>query len=93
MRESRVEVRRPERHQHGDAHVAGAAAIALGRKPLMGPFQTRSLMEQTAIPLGPIDDFGRGLVQADRVAVLFTTPFAAEVPGPTRTARSPRSVR
>jgi subtilisin family serine protease len=61
-------------------HVAGVAAIALARKPLMGPFQTRSLMEQTAIPLGPIVDFGRGLVQADRVAVLVTTPFAAEVP-------------
>lgn len=61
-------------------HVAGVAATALGRKPLMGPFQTRSLMEQTAIPLGPIHDFGRGLVQADRVAVLVTTPFAAEVP-------------
>jgi subtilisin len=61
-------------------HVAGVAAIALGRKPLMGPFQTRSFMEQTAIPLGPIADYGRGLVQADRVAVLVTTPFAAEMP-------------
>lgn len=61
-------------------HVAGVAVAALSRKPLMGPFQTRSMMEQTAIPLGPIIDFGRGLVQADRVSVLVTTPFAAEIP-------------
>jgi subtilisin len=61
-------------------HVAGVAALALSVKPWMGPFQTRSIMEQTAIPLGAIVDFGRGLVQADRVAALVTTPYAAEVP-------------
>lgn len=54
-------------------HVAGVAALVLSKAPGTDPARLQRHLEQTAIPLGPIGQFGRGLVQADRA---ITTPIA-----------------
>lgn len=44
-------------------HVAGIAALFLERNPSLTPFQLWQELQQSAIPLGSINDYGSGLVQ------------------------------
>jgi subtilisin family serine protease len=53
-------------------HVSGVAALLLSRVRLL-PSQVQKRLEGNALALGPINQFGKGLVQADR-AVLFPRP-------------------
>lgn len=47
-------------------HVAGACAILLSRYPGLLPLAVQRHLETTATPLGSPDQYGRGLVHADR---------------------------
>jgi serine protease len=45
-------------------HVAGVAALMAALNPSLSPAETKSIMMQTALNLGPPDQFGAGLIQA-----------------------------
>ena len=45
-------------------HIAGVAALMLSLQPNLSPMDVKSIMMQTAAPLGPPDQYGAGLVQA-----------------------------
>jgi serine protease len=66
-------------------HVAGLAALILSRKPSASPADVESLMVQTALGLGPANEYGAGLIQAfDALAVIAPVPDV-----PTSTPTSP----
>jgi subtilisin family serine protease len=46
------------------SHVAGTAALHLEAQPTLTAVELRRMLEQTALPLGRPEVFGRGLVQA-----------------------------
>ncbi|RME77455.1 MAG: peptidase S8 [Chloroflexi bacterium] len=71
-------------------HVAGVAALLRSLKPNASPDEIKSVLMQTARPLGPADKFGAGLVQAaDALAAVAGTqpkpPTATPTPTPTAT--------
>lgn len=45
-------------------HVAGVAALVKSANPSLSNVQIREAMNQTAIPLGPANEYGNGLVDA-----------------------------
>ncbi|MBI2761935.1 MAG: S8 family peptidase [Chloroflexi bacterium] len=51
-------------------HVTGAAALLLSRAPGLNPARLQKHLERSALPLGPVNQFGRGLTQADRAVTL-----------------------
>ena len=51
-------------------HVSGTAAVLLSRAPGLDPARLQTHLQRTALPLGPTNQFGRGLVQADRAVTL-----------------------
>lgn len=57
-------------------HVAGVCAIVLSQHPEMLPLALQRHLEATAMPLGSPDQYGRGLVHAERAVatVVRTTP-------------------
>lgn len=59
-------------------HVTGVAALLLSKAPGTDPARLQRHLERTAIPLGPLGELGRGLVQADRAIM---TPIAGMIPG------------
>ena len=50
-------------------HVTGVAAILLSRYPGLTPLAAQRHLEATAMPLGAPDQYGRGLVHAERAVV------------------------
>lgn len=52
------------------SHVTGTAALVLNRAPGLTPARLQKHLERAALPLGPITQFGRGLVQADRAVTM-----------------------
>lgn len=60
-------------------HVAGACAILLSRHPTMTPLDVQRHLEATATPLGAPDQYGRGLVQAERAVATALRPTPAAV--------------
>lgn len=60
-------------------HVAGVAALVLSKRPGLSPSSLQQLLERTAIPLGPVDQFGRGLAQADRAVGVAAVPALEEL--------------
>ncbi len=54
-------------------HVAGLAAIVLSKRPTLGVAALQAILERSAIPLGPLNQFGHGLVQADRAIAIAVT--------------------
>lgn len=68
-------------------HVSGVAALMLSRNPNLTPPLIKSAMMQTALNLGPAEQFGAGLLQAaDAVAAV------SEPTGPTVTVTVPVTV-
>jgi subtilisin family serine protease len=51
-------------------HVSGTAAVVLSRAPGLDPARLQAHLQRTALPLGSTNQFGRGLVQADRAVTL-----------------------
>lgn len=66
-------------------HVAGLAALVLGRNPSLSPFEVQSIIESTAVDLGaPGKDnaFGHGRIDA-LAAIQATAPYTGSLPPPT----------
>ncbi|MGO7050133.1 S8 family serine peptidase [Rhizobium johnstonii] len=64
-------------------HVAGVCAIVLSQHPEMLPLALQRHLEATAMPLGAPDQYGRGLVHAERAitaAVRTTSPQIVPTP-------------
>jgi subtilisin family serine protease len=55
-------------------HVAGVCAILLSRYPGMMPLDVQRQLEVTATPLGAPDQYGRGLVHAERAVTTTVRP-------------------
>lgn len=50
-------------------HAAGVAALVLEAKPSLSAVEVRLLLQQTAVPLGNSDLYGRGLVNAKNAVI------------------------
>jgi subtilisin family serine protease len=67
------------------AHVSGVAALMLELKPSLKPKDIRTIIMATAKPLGPAgqhSDFGAGLVNAYRAALLVNGKSAGKADEP-----------
>lgn len=64
-------------------HVAGVCAIVLSQHPEMLPLALQRHLEATAMPLGAPDQYGRGLVNAERaISVAVRTASPVILPAP-----------
>jgi serine protease len=65
-------------------HVAGAAALILSRKPSASPDEITNLLTQTALNIGPTNEFGAGLLQtSSALSALGLAPTpATDTPTP-----------
>jgi subtilisin len=61
-------------------HVSGVAAIVLSRYPDLAPLALQRHLEATATRLGAPDQYGRGLVHAERAVATPPAPTAVVVP-------------
>jgi subtilisin len=68
-------------------HVAGVAALHLEARPTLSAEALRGALEDTALPLGPREAFGSGLVRAPDVA---PAPANGPATGHVRVKPSPR---